>query len=72
MFGLDVWILKSVKNATPVSGPFGCFCHFYTGHQQEADAPALNFFASKTLVRLRSLRDSAEPTSLGVHYDGSV
>ena len=26
MFGLHVWILKKRENATPVSGPFGCFC----------------------------------------------
>ena len=26
MFGLHVWILKKGENATPVSGPFGCFC----------------------------------------------
>ena len=26
MFGLHGWILKKRENATPVSGPFGCFC----------------------------------------------
>ena len=29
MFGLHVWILKKRENATPVSGPFGCFCFIF-------------------------------------------
>ncbi len=54
---LVAWVLvcpphsKMIKKARACGAGMllSCVCHFYTGHQQEADAPALNFLHQRLL-----------------------
>lgn len=54
---LVAWVLVCPPHSKMINNPraFGagmlqsCFCHFYTSHQQEADAPALNFLHQRGL-----------------------